>query len=49
MTSIGISISSTGIPVSFIEISVSPIGISARQSLYADILVLIQEAPFTDL
>ena len=42
ITSTGISASSTGI-------SVSSTGISARQSPYTDILVLIQEAPFTDL
>ena len=34
---------------SFIGISISPTGISARQSLYADILVLVQKPPFTDL
>ena len=41
MTSIGISISSIGI-------SISPIGIFARQSPHIDILVLVQEPPFTD-
>ena len=35
--------------VSFIEISISPIGISARQSPHINILVLVQEPPFTDL
>ena len=49
MTFIGISISFIGIPISFIKISVSPTSISARQSLYTDILVLIQEPLFTDL
>ena len=55
MTSTGISVSSAGIPASsvgmstsFVKISISPTGISARQSLHADILVLIQEPPFTD-
>ena len=43
------SISSAGISVSFIKISTSPIGISTRQSPHADILVLVQEPPFTDL
>ena len=41
MTSAGISVSSAGI-------STSSAGIPARQSLHADILVLVQEAPFTD-
>ena len=56
MTSIGISTSSAGIPASstgifasFAGISTSPTGISARQSPHADILVLVQEPPFTDL
>ena len=42
MTSINIS-------VSFIDISASFIEISTRQSLHINILILIQEAPFTDL
>ena len=42
-------ITSTGMSVSFVGISVSPTGISARQSLHVDILVLVQEPPFTDL
>jgi hypothetical protein len=41
-------ITSIGISASFIRISTSPIGISARQSPYADILVLVQEPPFTN-
>ena len=56
ITSVGISASSAGIPVSFAgmsvsfaEISTSPTGISARQSPHIDILVLVQEPPFTDL
>ena len=49
MTSVGISISSAGIPISFVGISASPTGISARQSPHADILVLVQKPPFTDL
>ena len=56
MTSTGISISSINIPVSFIGmstsftgISASPTNISARQSLHADILVLVQEPLFMDL
>ena len=55
MTSIGISVSSIGIPtssagmsISFIGISTSPASISTRQSPHADILVLVQEPPFTD-
>ena len=42
-------ITSAGISISSIGISVSPTGISARQSLHADISVLVQETPFTDL
>ena len=49
MTSIGMSISSIGIFISFIKISTSPIGISARQSPHINILVLVQEPLFTDL
>ena len=48
MTSAGISASSAGISASFAGISASPAGISARQSPHADILVLVQEPPFTD-
>ena len=32
-----------------VDISTSSAGISARQSPYTDILVLVQETPFTDL
>ena len=35
--------------ISFIGIPVSSTGISARQSPPTDILVLVQETPFTDL
>ena len=55
VNSAGISINSTGISASPAGISASPTGISAssaeisaRQSPYADILVLVQETPFTD-
>ena len=55
LSSAGISVSSTGAFTSFIGISASSAGISAssagisaRQSLHADILILVQEAPFTD-
>ena len=48
MTFISISASSAGILASFAGISISPTGISARQSPHADILVLVQEPPFTD-
>ena len=48
ITFIGISVSSVGIPISFVGISASPISISVRQSLYVNILVLVQEPPFTD-
>ena len=34
--------------ISFIGISVSPIGISARQFPHVNISVLVQETPFTD-
>ena len=49
ITSAGISVSSTGISASSVGISASSIGIPARQSPYANISVLVQEAPFTDL
>ena len=49
VNSVGISASPAGIYVSPIGISVSSVEISARQSLYVDILVLVQETPFTDL
>ena len=49
MTFTSISASFASIPVSSIGISASPTGISARQSPHADILVLVQEPPFTDL
>jgi hypothetical protein len=48
-SSIGILVSSIGMSISFIGISASPIDISAKQSPYTDILVLVQEPPFTDL
>ena len=41
-------ITSTGISISSIRISTSPTGISVRQSPHTDILVLVQEPPFTD-
>ena len=40
---------SVGMSVSFAGISVSPTSISVRQSPHVDILVLVQEPPFTDL
>jgi len=49
MTSAGISASFAGISASSAGISASSTGISAKQSLHADISVLVQEAPFTDL
>ena len=48
MTSVGISVSSTGISASSVGISASSIGIPARQSPYANISVLVQEALFID-
>ena len=35
--------------MTFVNIPISFAGISARQFLYIDILVLVQETPFTDL
>ena len=48
-SSIGTSISSIGTSISSTGISISSIGISTRQSPHADISVLVQETPFTDL
>ena len=42
-------ISLIGIPISFTGISTSPIDIFVRQSPHADILILVQKTPFTDL
>ena len=47
-SSAGISASSAGMSASSTGISASSTGISARQSPHADILVLVQETPFTD-
>ena len=48
LSSVGISASSAGASASSAGTFTSSAGISARQSLYADILVLVQETPFTD-